>query len=733
MNKALLQDLATAAGLLVACTIVVAATCDMGFVRDEAFYFRHAETYQDWFTDAFSGAEEKVGRNGSVADGLSREKTLKAWRNNAEHPPLSKVLMGWSWRALGRKLRPIGRLSEGPAKALGDKKASKKTAIITKIRGLGRSHGFPVGSEVALLAPQVVGKPPDVGPRELLRGIVTERQKWQATVQLRGGDLARLQKTCAGPGKGDDGVIRRTGCEVHEVTALGVLSESQAMRFPGALFAGVLVAFMFLAARGRFLAQPLQEGPLRLPVPMALLASAGFLLLPRPFYHAHLAVFDMTICALLIATTCAYQRALRSRAWVWVVAILWGTALLAKHNAAFLPIAFIGHWVWDGLAERKIRLTLPVGWPRWAWLGGALLAMGAGALLHPAIGVAAALLVLAGKERVLSMPPLPKAWFVMLPVGVLMLVAGWPLLWHDTMDNFLRWLEFHLNHEHYMQEYFGRVLAYPPFPIGFPWVMTALTWPVGLLVACVVGVGCVLTAAGRWHVAAWRGTEQPLETRTDAAFERRSWMRLVVLSALWPTVLIAMPSTPVFGGIKHWMPSYPWMLLLAGIGGWWAVRALVAILPERRRFGAIAAWGMALVLAAPAAQATWDVHPHGTAYYNELIGGLPGAADAGMQRQFWGGTTREGLAEVNARAPDHARIWFHKAAWGAFMMYQREGWFRRDLSYGNDPEGTTHGFYHHQKDHDDYELDCMKTYGVAAPVMRASIEGVPLLSVYERP
>ena len=66
-------------------------------------------------------------------------------------------------------------------------------------------------------------------------------------------------------------------------------------------------------------------------------------------------------------------------------------------------------------------------------------------------------------------------------------------------------------------------------------------------------------------------------------------------------------------------------------------------------------------------------------------------------------------------------------------MYQREGWFRRDLHYGVDPAGTALGFFHHQKDHDDYELDAMRDYGVRVPVMQSAIDGVPLLSVYQRP
>ena len=111
---------------------------------------------------------------------------------------------------------------------------------------------------------------------------------------------------------------------------------------------------------------------------------------------------------------------------------------------------------------------------------------------------------------------------------------------------------------------------------------------------------------------------------------------------------------------------------------------------------------------------------------------MVGAAEVGMQRQFWGGSTREGLEWVNQHAPANTAIWFHKCAWWAYLMYQREGWFRRDLRYSPGPEGTPMGFYHHQKDHDDFEVDAMREYGSRAPVFQASIDGVPMLSVYQR-
>ena len=41
---------------------------------------------------------------------------------------------------------------------------------------------------------------------------------------------------------------------------------------------------------------------------------------------------------------------------------------------------------------------------------------------------------------------------------------------------------------------------------------------------------------------------------------------LVLMAGLFPILLIALPTTPKFGGTKHWMPAMPFIALLAGVG-----------------------------------------------------------------------------------------------------------------------------------------------------------------------
>ena len=364
------------------------------------------------------------------------------------------------------------------------------------------------------------------------------------------------------------------------------------------------------------------------------------------------------------------------------------------------------------------------------------------------------MIVIAGGPWRISLPPLPLAWFVMLPVGLTMLVLGWPLLWVDTAQHLLGWLEFHLHHEHYMQTYFGQILAYPPFPIDLPFTLTLLTWPPSLLLPFAIGVLLMLisglrrVADGAIHLrtilprlAAPNSADPQPRTRdhgVSAAAHARSLDRLLIVTAIWPLALIAMPSTPVFGGTKHWMAAYPAMLLIAARGMQWSWVALAQPwLASRGRLprglAAATAWALVALALVPAWIATADHHPHGTMYYNELIGGVPGAAAADLQRQFWGSQALDGLEVVNARAKRNARVWFHNTAWGSVRIYEREGQFRRDLRASGGIEDSDFGLFHHQKDHDDYEVDLFRNYKTVVPIAQVSQQGVPILTVYERP
>ena len=323
---------------------------------------------------------------------------------------------------------------------------------------------------------------------------------------------------------------------------------TSAHRFVGMLSAGLLLWLIYIMGTG-------YGGRL-----LGLSAALFYALLPRAFYHAHLNCFDVPIALAVAATTHAYVRSLRSLRWVLLCGLTFGLALGTKHNSWILPGIFLIHFTYARLSGARSGGSAIKKTPHFLW---------SMALLGPPV-------------------------FVM----------TWPWLWNDGLARFTWYARFHLQHEYYNMAYFGFNYFRPPFPISYPWVMTAFTVPMTTLLLCIIGV-------------AREGHLELLRIRDGAPhFDDGSRCSVLWLgSLLAPMVLIAMPSTPIFGGTKHWLTAYPFLCLLAGVG-------FCACVDSARRGLARAHLRPLLLRAAllgvaitPSAVETAHRHPFGLSHY----------------------------------------------------------------------------------------------------------------------
>lgn len=544
-----------------------------------------------------------------------------------------------------------------------------------KITGLGLSHGFEPGDEVVLLGPGTVGQSADQRT-ELGRVLVTERHTSGATAHLDD-DAESAAQACAEATENPEEVL--TGCRVVSSGPLQIFSESDAFRFPGALLGGVLILLLFLLA--------VEFGS----TSVGLLTVALFVFVPRVFFHAHLTCFDIPITALSLAVLYAFIRSLRSTRWAFVAAVLWGVALLAKLNAFFLPITLL---LWWGIAG--VRSFRAKGWQ-------------------------------------LSLPRFPLAFLLLPAIGLPMLFFFWPWLWYDSVASFGKYLGFHLDHEHYFQYYFGRAYQSPPFPIDLPFVLTLLTVPV---------VTSVLFMAGFWrgflrHIPSW--SRNLLAWRRSEGELLSDWGKgwFVFINLAFPVTLIAMPGTPVFGGIKHWMLTMPFYCLLAAHALVWLLRLAGEALdrhwpdmPPPVRW--IAAVPVVVVLLAPAVRDTVRFTPYGTAYYNELVGGLRGGAEARLQRQFWSFASRTVLDFVNQDAPPGIAVDYQDATRGTCQMLKQEGWMRQDLGCATRKHSPEVLLFDVEERFAEEEMEYWERMDTLGPVYEGGIDGLPLVRVYRR-
>jgi len=390
---------------------------------------------------------------------------------------------------------------------------------------------------------------------------------------------------------------------------------------------------------------------------------AALVLLPRMFAHAHFASFDgpLTSCWILAWATFtpASRAACRQAPWLhtlfqWLQAVLWGimlgTALSCKATGWLAPLPFL---LW----------------------------------------------VLLYRDRAGA-----RALAVGLPLAVLTFFALNPPLWHDPLHGWMEFFDLNLHRAARLQLNIPVRFLGESHHLGnpLPWyntlLWTAVTVPLGTLLLAVIGIVAVV----------WR-------CRSDRAG--------VLLVANWLVLLIvrALPMVPPHDGVRLFLPSFAFLAALAGVGcaevlawtgnqwGQWLRgsqgtprRPLrpgvhwqsagrgdplsgspVLVKPPRFRGPVIAA--LVLAYAGGASSLFWYA-PQWLSYYNLLIGGLPGAAAAGMEpTYYWDGLDRSVLDWLEANTGQREKIYFGSASAESLALMRRWGELRRGTQFDAQP------------------------------------------------
>jgi hypothetical protein len=470
--------------------------------------------------------------------------------------------------------------------------------------------------------------------------------------------------------------------------------ESTAFRFPAILLAGLGVALVYGFAR-RFI------GPW---------AAAGAAVLsvaqPHYFFHAQISCFDVPIAVMALLVAWAYWKSLRSPRWGILCGVFYGFALATKHNAWLIPCFLVVHYLW----------------------------MRRGDFLR------------------LRPPRVPLAFVSMASLGPILLFALWPWLWHAPVARTREWLQRHTQHEHYNFEYLGQNWNLPPPPTQtgrwllratFPFVSTAFTVPVTTL---------ALAAAGAVVLARRRRKDAPadepdlINPEPPEPGARASWLRpgadvdlapgmFLAVQILGPLATLAFPSTPIFGGVKHFLTAMPFLAMVAGVGLAWVTRQATSLVRPLRLRRALPA-ALATLLCLPAVAETQRSHPDGVGHYNLLAGGFAGGASLGMNRQFWGYSVLPLLPWIKAHRPPSNRVYWHDVLHDAVMMYVRDGRLPvgiGDLGVGEPLVAQSDlGIVILEKHFAVYEYLHWEAYQTTRPAQVYAHEGVPFVVAYQR-
>ena len=305
-------------------------------------------------------------------------------------------------------------------------------------------------------------------------------------------------------------------------------------------------------------------------------ASLALVLMPRVYGHAHLAsletITNLTCTAAVLAVAAWWNDAAPpSRRVALLTGVVMGLALLTKIQAVLIPLPVIL-------------------WALWRW-------------------------------RAKAIVPL-LIWGVTANV---VFFALWPYLWLDPVGHFLEYLGRTTNRATIHCFYFGVRYDDKAVPWHYPFVMFAVTVPVGLHL---LGVWGLWRGKGSGDRSQESGGKEPNVDRS------RDW--LLLACTVFPLIVFALPGVAVYDGERLFLTVFPLWAIFVGRGmhDVWHLGSRTAF-PwiSRSLLIGILVWSLAIPT---------QLRPVQLCYYNELVGGQSGADLRGLEIDYWGvGITRK--------------------------------------------------------------------------------------------
>ena len=405
-----------------------------------------------------------------------------------------------------------------------------------------------------------------------------------------------------------------------------------------------------------------------------------FFMMPHIFFHSHLACFDVPILFFWSSTFILYIICLKTKKTSVhaLTALFFAFAMATKHNVLFIPIVLFVSWLF--FYAFSYRKEADYG-------------------------------SFSGFFRAV-----PKVFYFMVIISLPVYFLIWPRMWFNTFDRLMTYAEFHGKHVNYLNYYFGTPLKNGPFPFSFPWAMTFFTTPTPQLVCFFAGI--------IYFCRDFLKSEKTCEK--EAAFT-------MITGSLFPIFLIALPSVPIFGGIKHWFTGYPLMLTAGVFMIEESAKNLIKTNDFRKNTAVSALFALALV---SLIQPNIKFAKRGAAFYNELIGGAQGAAEARMQRNFWGYDMIDLAGTLNREAHENAKLYIMSGYEGlnqnSFKFMQASGIIRSDIKATNNLNEADFALFFYEKQNEHILNSIAYEFGTIRPLAVSSTDSVFYSALFRR-
>ncbi len=409
-----------------------------------------------------------------------------------------------------------------------------------------------------------------------------------------------------------------------------------------------------------------------------LFSGLSLLIMPRLFGHAHLASLDMPMSMMSVLVVFSFVRGIKSWKWSLLFGLFFGLALATKLNALFLPFPLL---IWAHLYHRR---------------------------------------------------QYSNNLMAMLFLSPLIFLAIWPWLWVDTSQRLFQYLALKIQRSAIPVYYLGKTYAEVPPPWHYPFLLTAVTIPSGLLLTIAAGFIRVIKVS--FKVPGIKTSPLPggpARNEHLRAFTHSQVGMLVIFSALFPLLLMSLPGVPKYDGIRLFLPAFPFLAILSGIGLEWLAENAGGFI--RRKFNLRIITRLPLVIGLLfLGLNAWPlvaISPYYLSYYNGLVGGVRGARKLGLETTYWGDTMTQTVLNYLNKQPSGTKVSFFPLGSNVVPLLKLTGKLRSDIEVTSRQKADIlvlncrQGFF-------DKEL--WKIYKEGKPLKEAGTfyQGVPLTAVY---
>ncbi len=260
--------------------------------------------------------------------------------------------------------------------------------------------------------------------------------------------------------------------------------------------------------------------------------------------------------------------------------------------------------------------------------------------------------------------------FCVIFISPIVWILTWPWLWNDTLIRILDFLKFNTTHQLTSVYYFGKLYQGISAPFHYPFAMVFFTLPISIIISSILSLIFIIKGI----------RSKPIGI-------------LILINALIPLLITALPSSPTYDGIRLFMPAFPFIAIMSGIGFGKIIEWLDKKSPLYFSLKNISLipYVFILILFIIGLLEIYLIHPYELSYYNQLIGGVKGAYQKGMETTYWGEVINNDVTKyININFPENANVKLLALHEKIFDYYQEWGVIRKDIKFDGEPPYDFH-------------------------------------------